>query len=242
MWVFLSGTRFLMIFLILPSIVLLTTQLTGTSKATQMRMRTKAIVIAAVAAMAIFVQGAIRDIGVEGYSKYRTASDVIRGGAVGYEHFEAMAIAIDLSDRTDTFFHEFLLPVIVRHFIPRVWWPEKPDWESWAFYNDAVTGSAGSFNVTPSITGQYYLNWGMWGIAYIGLFFGWLARCADEWLKKCTLSENFSSAVFCGFFYGFLFVSYRILSPIYIAYVLGAAVVFIMLTRRGGASRPAIVG
>ena len=230
-WVFLSGTRFLVIFLILPSLVLLTNQSAGRAKSSRLRLRLLAV--AAIAALAIFVQAAIRNVGVDGYSSYERTSDVIRGGAVGYEHFEAMAIAIDLSDREDVQFHEFMLPVVIRHFIPRMWWPEKPDWESWAFYNDAVTSGAGSFNVTPSVTGEYYLNWGLWGIIFIGFFFGWLGRCCDEWLGRVSFAEGFSGAVFCGFFLGFLFVSYRILSPIYIAYIVGAAIVLVMLTRPG---------
>ena len=231
LWVFLSGTRFLMIFLILPSLVLLTNQTAGHARATHLRLKLFAVV--AVAGAAILVQAAIRTTGVEGYSGYQRASDVIRGGAVGYEHFEAMAIAIDLADREGSYFHEFLLPVIATHFVPRIWWPEKPDWESWSYYNEAVTGATASFNVTPSVTGEYYLNWGLWGIIYIGFFFGWMGRCADEWLQNVSLSEGLCSAVFAGFFFGFLFVSFRILSPIYIAYVVGAAIVLSLLTTSG---------
>lgn len=227
MWVFLSGTRFQMVFLILPAMALLIKVVGGAHGVTHLRL--KALVLFAIGAAAILAQAAIRNMGfnADGYDK---ASDFLKGGAVGYEHFEAMAIAIDLVDHREEFFHESLIPVLVTHFVPRTWWPEKPEWESWTFYNEAVTGGSGSFNVTPSVTGEYYLNWGIWGVVFAGLLFGWLAKCCDEWFQRVSLSTEFCSAVFCGFLFSFLFVSFRILSPIYIAFVVGASIVFWFLT------------
>lgn len=67
--------------------------------------------------------------------------------------------------------------------IPRKYWTSKPVDPSFGPYNELRTGHTGfgaSSNITPTIPGRYYINYGLPGVIQIGLIFGLLWRLFDR--------------------------------------------------------------
>jgi hypothetical protein len=183
--------------------------------------------------MLVLVQGAVRTIGF-GETQQRRQSSItqtLTSGWFGHDHFGAMLIAIDLVDASGGYFTEPVAPFFVTHFVPRQIWRDKPYPVSWKKYNEAVTRGH-NFNVTPSITGQYFMNWGYVGVAYIGLLIGWLARCCETWFAGLEIRNQLMSATVAGLMLAFIFLSFRFFYPLYFAYPLFAFIAYIGLTRK----------
>lgn len=215
--VFLSqGSRFNLGFLLMPALLAFTepTQ----SKFMWRKRKKQLIVLVCALVMLVAFQGMMRSVGLAGDKPREVPSSGLQGGLVGSDHFGAMLVAIDLADK-EGFFFEPMLPFFVTHFIPRAIWPGKPNSKSWDAYNFAWTQGY-PFNVTPSITGQYYYNWGFFGVAYIGLFMGWLAQFCELWFARLNMQLQMMSAIVAGLLLAFLFLSFRFFYPLYFAYPL----------------------
>ena len=98
--------------------------------------------------------------------------------------------------------------------IPRVLWPGKPvprtQWE-YTLYRWGVDIYEQGGNAMPSIVGQYYLNWGVGGVAFIGLLLGVFVRWIERRLTSGRISYEHlllgASAL------TFVFLSFRFLAP-----------------------------
>jgi len=148
--------------------------------------------------------------------------------------FDSLLFAIYLVPRHHPYFMEPMTPYFFTHWIPRSLWPDKPIAKSFEYYNATWTRGAKLkvFNVTPSIMGEYHLNWGVFGVPMIGLWIGFLLYLADE----CMLSTNVMSpcltAVSIGMLYAFILASLRDYAPVYFVHVaLGAAVMVVLTTK-----------
>lgn len=236
-----QGSRFNLGFLLLPAAIVLLAR-PSTDQLSWKKKRRTAIALIVVIIAAIGYQGAVRNFGVGGGrglegrlaagagSNPETTSDILAEGHVGNDHFGAMLMAIDLVNVNDGFFMEFSESFFVTHYIPRAIWPEKPYSQSWGFYNEMVTQGA-ALNVTPSIIGQYYLNWGYLGVIYIGVFMGWLARLCEAWLSRLDFGVQLMSATVAGLLLGFIFLSFRVLHPLYFAYPLFGYLTYRLMSR-----------
>jgi hypothetical protein len=107
--------------------------------------------------------------------------------------------------------------------------------ESWAFYNESYVQGA-TYNVTPSVIGQFHLNWGFPGVVFIGMWLGFLTCMADRVLLLLNSDRQRAMFVVIGMFYAFIVSSFRFYSPIYFSYFLFGLVAMFLLTRRRHAS------
>jgi hypothetical protein len=229
--VFLGASRFNLAFLFLPSLLILVAPVRHFFR--WERRRRIALALTVLTGTLVLFQGAVRTSGLGQNSKRRSVSltKTLQSGWFGHDHFGAMLIAIDLVDSRGGFFLEPIAPFFVTHFIPRRFWSEKPYPVSWMTYNEVVTRGH-NFNVTPSVTGQYYMNWSYPGVAFIGLFIGWLARCCETWFSELELRRQLMSATVAGLFLAFIFLSFRFFYPLYFSYPLFGFIAYVMLTRK----------
>ena len=232
---FLSSSRYTMGYVALPAIIMLLARVQGAGG--WRRRRFLVAVAAASLALILLVQGAVRTSGLRSYvldselSTEQIIAESFKAGFIGHEHFTAMSMAIGIVPRHHDYFMEPVAPYFVFHFIPRPWWPDKPISESWLFYNDTVTQGR-AFNVTPSVVGQYYMNWGFPGVLLIGLVLGWFARIGEYWFNLLDLRRQMLSATVCGLWLVFIFLSFRIVSPLYFQYVAFGFIAYRLLSRR----------
>ena len=154
----------------------------------------------------------------------------------GVGEFGATLFALYLVPDRHEYFLEPIEPYFVIHWIPRSVWTNKPIPESWAYYNASYTQGA-AYNVTPSVIGQFHLNFGLPGVVYIGLLLGFLMATTDRAMMAVNLERQLAMSVLLGSMYAFLVSSFRFFHPLYFAYVLFAAIAMTALTRRVSAMR-----
>jgi hypothetical protein len=152
--------------------------------------------------------------------------------------FTALLVAEALVPGTHPYFFELAEPYFLLHWVPRQFWPSKPVMRSWEFYNDVYTGGA-DFNVTPSVIGQFHINWGIAGVLAAGLWLGLLTRWIDRLLLATMQGQRRSVGVCVGLLYAFVVSSFRFYSPGYFTFcafgVVGALLTSRAVTRREGA-------
>lgn len=224
-----GGSRFNLAYLILPAFLLLAAPVVHSVD--RKRRKTLAIAMAIIVLLVFGLQASIRNTGVGGSAESLTVSEVVTAGSGGSDHFGALVIAIDFVHRRGEFFMEPAWPYFLTHLIPSTFWSGKPYPKSWTEYNSEVTQGQ-PFNVTPSVIGQYYMNWGFPGVIYIGLFFGAFARFCDDWFLRLDIKTQFSSATLAGIALTFLFLSFRYFSPIYFVYPFFGYLSYRLITRR----------
>ncbi|MCR4411186.1 MAG: oligosaccharide repeat unit polymerase [Thermoguttaceae bacterium] len=98
--------------------------------------------------------------------------------------------------------------------IPRRLWPGKPIDASWADLNYLRTGADGlesTTNITATVMGRAYVNYGWFGVVEIGLLMGFLCRAVDRWLER-SRGKPFHTLLGCCAGY-YLFISARDLTP-----------------------------
>jgi oligosaccharide repeat unit polymerase len=153
---------------------------------------------------------------------------ILEGGTAG--QFTALLFAESLVPASHDYFMEPTTPYFVLHWVPSAIWAEKPFMRAWEYYNDAYVGG-GNFNVTPSVVGQFYINWGTWGVLFIGAWLGFLMYVADLLIVGIREQQR-AIGVVVGMFYAFIAASFRFYSPIYLTYVVAGALVMFFITRR----------
>lgn len=157
--------------------------------------------------------------------RYNTNADFeIFGAFQGSGHFTALTNAIGLADTFDEPLKQSMLPLFITDFIPRFIWPGKPDHEYWVIYNYNLSPNFG--NVTPSIIGQYYMNWWGFGGLYCGLIIGFVSSFASRRIEIFNKTGNFYNLIIAGFILSFVFLSFRVFSPNYVTYL----IIIIILT------------
>lgn len=146
-------------------------------------------------------------------------------------HFSALLFAEHLVPNEHSYFMEPVEFYFLIHWIPRQVWPDKPVMESWVYYNDSYVQGA-PYNVTPSVVGQFHMEWGLGGVIFIGLWLGFLTLFADRLLLKLDASRQRAMFVVVGMFYAFIISSFRFYSPIYFSYFGFGLIAMFLLTRR----------
>jgi hypothetical protein len=146
--------------------------------------------------------------------------------------FDSLLSALYLVPAFHPYFYELAEPYFVTHWVPRVLWSGKPNMESWVFYNKVMTRRSMTTNVTPSIIGQYYMNWGCFGVVFAGLWIGMLTRWVDGVAAAVDVRQQSAVGACIAFGYGFIVCSFRFYAPFYFAYVVFAGVCCVILTKR----------
>lgn len=221
----LGGTRHVWLYISLPSVLIVLRGFGGQPSQRRMVALTSAVVIILVVAQAQFVY---RTVGWQGVQTVPT-NQLSRLNTNG--QLTALLFAEYLVPSQHEYFKEMAEPYFIIHWIPRQVWPNKPIMESWAFYNDSYVED-GAFNVTPSVIGQFHLNWGLPGVMFIGIWLGFLTLLADRVLLLLNSERQRAMFVVVGMFYAFIISSFRFYSPIYFSYFLFGIVAMFLLTRR----------
>lgn len=187
----------------------------------------------AVAALMLFgiiqMQYALRDRGWNTVDRDSIVESQTQTAVTG--QFEALVQSIAFVPSERDYFRELMSVQFLTHNIPRSWWPNKPISESWLEFNAAYLPVQSS-NLTPSILGQYHMNWGFVGVMVISLVFGAGARALDTCAQEIEVRRQLTAVVVLGMLYGALVASFRYLHPLYFVYPQAAALVFLMLSRK----------
>ena len=221
----LAGTRHIWMYATLPLLVVMIRRIKGVLSP----MRALRWALLAVALLTVTqLQTAMRTAGwtvitPEARSEFKRLD--------AYGNFTPQLFAQFLVPRHHDYFMEPATPYFFTHFILRRFWPNKPNMAFWEYYDYAwMRGGVG--NVTPSITGQYYMNWGVIGVVFIGTWMGFLARTADRLLSVLDMERQTAMACLVGMFYAFLMAAFRFYAPFYFAYVVFAGFGMMTLTRK----------
>jgi oligosaccharide repeat unit polymerase len=219
-----GGTRHLVLFVLLPVLV------AGITRLRRMTIgRILALFLAGVVVFAILqLQYAVRAQGWDSLSKKVHTKDLFTNSTA---QFSALLFALHLVPAEHGFFYELAEPYFLIHWIPRAVWPDKPVMATWTFYNNAYT-LGGRFNVTPSVIGQFYMNWGTPGVAVIGLWLGMLTRFADLLIRSIDVDKQRALVVLAGMLHAFVIVSFRYYHPLYFTYWAFGLVATILITDR----------
>lgn len=229
-----GGTRHLWLYISLPSVLIVLRGFKG-------RLHGRQVVGFAAAALLVLVvaqvQFAYRGVGWRDVGTVPT-KELSQLNTTG--QFTALLFAEHLVPNEHGYFMELVEPYFVIHWIPRQWWPEKPIMESWAFYNESYVQGA-AYNVTPSVIGQFHLNWGLPGVIFIGGWLGFLTCLADRVLLRLDSDRQRAMFVATGMFYAFIISSFRFYAPFYFAYLLFGTFAMVLLTRRRALSGVAAI-
>lgn len=224
-----GGTRHLWLFISLPSVLIVLRGFKGQLDGRRVVGFVAAALLVLVVAQVQFVYRSVgwKEVGtvsIEELSQLNTTGQ-----------FTALLFAEHLVPNEHAYFMEPAEPYFLIHWIPRQWWPEKPIMESWAFYDESYVQGA-AYNVTPSVIGQFHLNWGLPGVIFIGVWLGFLTCLADRVLLRLNSDRQRAMFVVAGMFYAFIISSFRFYSPIYFSYFLFGLLAMFILTRRRGRS------
>jgi hypothetical protein len=211
------GTRHLWLFVAMPAC--LGAARRAVDSLTPARL-TRLAVVAAAALMVVQLQFALRDKGWDAIASLEPAS-LLHTETTG--QFDALLYAEYLVPGQHPYFVELPELYFLIHPIPRSVWPTKPVMESWTYYNAMYTNGATSFNVTPSIVGQFHMIAGVFGVLWAGLLLGYLTGLSDSALLALDLESQWVLLVSVGMFYAFLVSSFRFYSPVYFTYFAVAA-------------------
>lgn len=225
----LGGTRHIWLYISLPSVLIVLRGFKGRLNHKRVVGLTTIALIVLVVAQAQFVYRSAGWAGVGDVSA-QEMSQVNTNGQL-----TALIFAEYLVPGQHSYFKELVEPYFIIHWVPRQVWPNKPIMESWAYYNDSYVQGA-SFNVTPSIIGQFHLNWGLPGVIFIGAWLGFLTFTADRLLLLLDSERQRAMFVVIGMFYAFIISSFRFYSPIYFSYFCFGVLAMFLLTRRARAN------
>jgi hypothetical protein len=228
-----GGTRHLWLYISLPSLLIVLRGFKGKLD------RFRLVGLAATALLIIVVAQAQFTYRTIGWSEIGNATPESLAAINNTGQFTALLFAQHLVPHEHPYFREFMEPYFIIHWIPRQVWADKPIMESWAYYNESYV-EGGAYNVTPSVIGQYHLNWGFPGVIFIGAWLGFLSLVGDRVLMSLNPDRQRAMFVVLGMFYAFIISSFRFYSPIYFSYFLFGLLAMFLLTRRQGLSRPAL--
>jgi len=221
----LGGTRHIWLYISLPSVLIVLRGFKGLMSHKRVVALTTIALVVLVIAQAQFVY---RSVGWKAVSD-APAEELSQVNTNG--QLTALLYAEHLVPGQHEYFEELAEPYFLIHWVPRQIWPNKPVMESWTYYNDSYTQGA-TFNVTPSVIGQFHLNWGLPGVIFIGVWLGFLTLTADRLLLMLDSSRQRAMFVVVGMFYAFIISSFRFYSPIYFSYFCFGLLAMFLLTRR----------
>jgi len=147
------------------------------------------------------------------------------------DFFTQCAYAVAVYEREGPF-HDSAFLHIIAGPIPRVLWKDKPRMDGMWVYTHYLWGKDTSVvggNTNPSVVGEYYGNWGFWGVVEVGIFLGLLIRLLDS-IFAVSGSKDLSRFAVLGVM-GYVFMSFRFLSYAFFSPVIMTCLVAIVLSR-----------
>lgn len=219
----LSGTRFKLIYLAMPALVCAFIALQNPEK------RRRSLIFIWVLFLCMVSLASFQFASRYANTQIETGLLAATGGS---DHFAPLLFAIDLMDSRE-YFNQSMLVLFVTDMIPRFIWEGKPDHDYWNYYNEIAFFG----NVTPSVVGQYFLNWGLFGGAISGVIFGFWARAADILLECYRDRRDYSYLILSAFTATFLFLSFRHYTLNYGIFLFVAAIVILLTLPRVGRRR-----
>lgn len=143
----------------------------------------------------------------------------------GTDQFQPLLYALELMGARGRHLHTPAWPFFLTHWVPRRLWPAKPHQPALELFSRTRTGAAelAVRNATPSLLGQYHINWGVFGVAWIALCMGLAAGLLDRLARDGPLTDAPFAWTLLGMLWAFLAASFRALSPQYLLMPLLAA-------------------
>jgi len=215
------GTRHFTVIALLPAVFVLLAD----------RRRKMQLLVAVVAVLILMqVQYVIRDKGWNSIDADAILEAQSRTAVTG--QFESLVQSVALVPAQHDYFRESMSVLFITHNIPRRWWENKPISESWLEFNRAYLPAEAltTSNLTPSILGQYHMNWGVLGVVFVSLGVGVSARLLDNSVQAIRPRQQLALVVVLGMLYGVFVASFRYLHPLYFVYPQAAALIFFALT------------
>lgn len=147
--------------------------------------------------------------------------------------FETLLFTTSLVPEVYDYFKEPMTPFFVTYFVPRRWWPAKPESRSYVTMSEAWTGTANinAYNVPPSVIGQYYSNWSYIGVLMIGLWIGMLCKGVDRHAELKRVEGRLAFTVLCGGAYALLINFLRLYYPFYLMYFMYMVATAILVSK-----------
>jgi len=142
---------------------------------------------------------------------------------------QSLASTLNLRQQTDFFtetalaasiplqrgyLHEVPEWVFIVNVIPRTFWPEKPTPRTYwvySFYRWGRDVFETGGNALPSVVGQYYMNWGIPGVVWIGSLVGASLALLDAWLRRALGRPELMLAPLAWMV--FVFLAFRYFGP-----------------------------
>lgn len=224
--IILSGARHLVLYVALP---LLAVALSNLGRSTGRRPYTRVLLLALAIVVIGQVQLILRPIGFDQASAV-APSQLLETDISG--QFSALLFAEFLVPDMHDYFFEPMEPYFIVHFVPRAIWRSKPEMRTQRFFDDSYTQGVRGTNYTPTAIGQYYMSWGVLGVAAIGLWIGVLGRTADRLFAAVYPPKQVALSTAIGMFYAFIISSFRIYSPYYFAFFVVGGAASVIASRR----------
>ncbi|MBI4394422.1 MAG: oligosaccharide repeat unit polymerase [Euryarchaeota archaeon] len=218
-----GGARHILLFVLLPALALGLLSFRAMT-----RKRALTVIAAAVVVLLLFqAQFAYRQYG---WDKIGTYVPNELGKLSSVDQFSALLFAEYLVPSQHPYFLEPTIHYFALHWIPRMFWADKPIVETWQYFNSQYTQGDPGYNVTPSIIGQYYMSWGILGIVFIALWLGFLMVFAERLLRSLDLQRQRCMAVSLVMLMAFVIASFRLYAPVYFGYFAYGFLATILLT------------
>lgn len=152
----------------------------------------------------------------------------------GPDQFDAVNFSVMLVPDRHGYFMSSMAPYFVTHWVPSSVWPGKPYAPETHYFSDQWTGGAdySMLNITPSVIGQYHMNWGVLGVMWIGVVIGFACRWLDRAFAGLSFRGSAESWAWIGMVGAFLVASFRHFSPLYAMFPLLALPFFLATTKR----------
>lgn len=224
--VILGGTRHLIVYIVTPLILLLFGR--GRTRVARASVA-KVVLVALLCAVTFQAMLYFRSRGVTSLRDI-TLTDI--GEVKTNFQFDSLLLSRYLCPDQYGFIHESMAWYFLIHWVPRSLWPGKPIPEVLTIFNVGNGVDMSTGNLTPSVIGQYYMCWGVWGVIGIALMIGGITRLADSVVLHCGMQLSMPFVVALGSLYAGISCSFRYFSPFYFSHVIVALVCAYILTTK----------
>jgi FtsH-binding integral membrane protein len=168
-----------------------------------------------------------------GWSNISTVStdEITKFG--GADQYQALNYAIDIVPSRHEYFTTPVSPFFILHWIPSSIWHDKIYEPTAIYLSSEWTGGIPftELNITPSIIGQYHMNFGVLGVIWIGFFMGIMFKMVDFQFQAMTIFRQNNAWALLGLVLAFFIASFRHFSPLYFIFVALGYILFMLGTK-----------
>ncbi|MCX5662922.1 MAG: hypothetical protein NTW19_24830 [Planctomycetota bacterium] len=196
-----TGTRGLVVAMVVPVMAMIFLKYQARAAAMRVIVKRAYIytgIVALLLLLLVQMQIKYRNTGFNNFSVNDAVENKVAGNMMFSEGLTAMQLVPSQHDFFSDLFPgaKFILPIpdlayrLLITPIPRALWHDKPiaPDRSFAWYNLMVTGGTGDgvegTTCSASVVGQFYMNYGIWGVIQGGLLMGWIIRVVEKGLQE----------------------------------------------------------